>query len=139
MRGRRDRTSRWLYTGLAYVCAGLALLGLLVPGLPTTPFVLLAAWAASRGSPRMHAWLRDHPRLGPALADWEEEGAVSTPAKLLAVAFLIASWGVMLWRGIPEGILLFLGALFLVVGGFVVTRPRPTTRGRGRADPEEKR
>lgn len=136
MREAPGRTARWLYTGLAYLCVALALLGLLVPGLPTTPFVLLAAWAASRGSPRVHAWLQEHPRLGPALADWQEEGAVSIPAKLLAVAFLAASWGIMLWRGIPEWILWLLGALFLVVGGFVVTRPRPTGPRRGGENPE---
>ena len=70
--------SGMLWTLLAYVCIALALLGLVVPGLPTTPFVLVAAWAASRGSARLHAWLHEHPRLGPPLNDWEQQGAVTT-------------------------------------------------------------
>lgn len=114
-----------LWTLVAYVCIALALLGLVVPGLPTTPFVLVAAWAASRGSKKLHAWLHAHPRLGPALRDWEEQRAVSPKAKALALTFLGASWGIMYARGIGTVLLLLLGALFLTVGTFVATRPVP--------------
>lgn len=123
---------RWLFAALAYLFVALALLGLVIPGLPTTPFVLLAAWAASRGSRRVHDWLLAHRHLGPALIAWREERAVATRPKALAVAFLAASWLVMLWRGIPDWLLALLAALFVVVGGFVVTRPRPAGRGAAR-------
>lgn len=113
------------WTLLAYASAGLALLGLVVPGLPTTPFVLVAAWAASRGSRRLHTWLHEHPRLGPALRDWEEQRAVSTRAKLLALTFLAGSWAIMYARGTSPIVLALMGLLFAVVGGFVATRPRP--------------
>ena len=78
--------TRWPFAVLAYVFAALAFVGVVLPGLPTTPFVLLAAWAASRGSKRMHDWLVGHPRLGPPLADWREQRAVSRRAKVLAIA-----------------------------------------------------
>lgn len=117
--------TRWGYAVLAYLFAGLALAGIAVPGLPTTPFVLLAAWAASRGSKRLHDWLYRHPRLGPALRDWRDQGAVSTRAKVLALSFLLLSWLFMLWRGIALWMLVALAALFLSVGTFVVTRPAP--------------
>ena len=96
-----------------------------MPGLPTTPFVLLAAWSASRGSERLHRWLHEHPRLGPVLVAWERERAVATRAKLLALAFLAASWAIMAWRGASPVVLGVLGALFVVVGTFVATRPAP--------------
>src|SRR5690606_19127146 len=96
-----------------------------VPGLPTTPFVLLAAWAASRGSRRMHDWLSNHPRLGPPLADWREQRAIATPAKRLAVSFLMLSWVLLLWRGTPGWLLAILALLFSAVATFVVTRPKP--------------
>lgn len=121
----RDATLRWLYAALAYLFVALALLGLVVPGLPTTPFVLLAAWAGGRGSRRVSRFLDEHPHLGPVLADWREEGAVAPRAKALAVAFLAASWVLMLLRGVPPWLLALLAALFLVVGTFVATRPRP--------------
>ena len=132
-----EKARRWVFAALAYVFAGLALLGLAVPGLPTTPFVLLAAWAASRGSRRLHDWLYGHPRLGPPLRAWAEQRAVSTRAKLLAVAFLAASWAIMALRDVPFGLLVVLALLFLIVATFVVTRPRPRDetgrlrRGRG--------
>ena len=121
-------TARWPFAALAYLFAALALLGIVVPGLPTTPFVLLAAWSASRGSRRLHDWLVHHPRLGPPLADWRDQRAVSTRAKLLAIAFLTASWLIMAWRGIPARLLIVLGALFIVVATFVATRRRPARR-----------
>ena len=121
-------SARWPFAILAYLFAALALLGIVVPGLPTTPFVLLAAWCASRGSRRLHDWLMHHPRLGPPLADRREQRAVSTRAKLLAVAFLAASWLIMAWRGTPVGLLAVLGVLFIAVATFVVTRRRPSLR-----------
>lgn len=123
------RRVRWPYAVLAYVFAALAVLGLVVPGLPTTPFVLLAAWAASRGSERMHEWLRNHRRLGPPLRNWQEQGAVATRAKKLAIGFLTVSWTILLLRGTPAWILAVFAALFIAVGTFVGTRPTPAQIG----------
>lgn len=125
-RGRGQK--RWFFAVLAYLFAALAVIGIFVPGLPTTPFVLLAAWAADRGSERMHAWLHNHPRLGPPLREWHEQRAVSTRAKALSVGLLTLSWISMLWLGVSRWALLFLGVLFLAVGGFVATRPTPRRR-----------
>lgn len=116
---------RRAYALLALVCTALAIVGLLLPGLPTTPFVLLAAWAANRGSPGLHRWLYQHRQLGPVLRDWDQQRAVRPSAKLLALAMLAVSWGVMAWRGTPLPVLITVTALFLAVGGFVATRPSP--------------
>jgi hypothetical protein len=75
---------RWLWLLLAWVALMLGLLGVILPGLPTTPFVLLAAFAAARGSNALHRWLHAHPRFGPLIGDWEREGAVSLRAKRVA-------------------------------------------------------
>jgi uncharacterized protein len=116
---------RFGYAVLAYLCVGLAMLGVLLPGLPTVPFLLLAAWAASRGSARLHRWLYEHPRFGQVLIDWERKGAVSRRAKVLAVALLSSSWLIMLWRADNPWLLAALALLFAGVGTFVVTRPEP--------------
>jgi hypothetical protein len=52
--------------------------------LPTVPFVLLSAFAAARGSERLHAWLLAHPRFGPMIHDWQTQGAVSRRSKRMA-------------------------------------------------------
>ena len=122
---------RWPFALLAYLFTGLALLGVALPGLPTFPFLLLAAWAAARGSKRLHDWLYEHPRFGSALIDWERERAVSRRAKVLAVALMALSWLILLWRVDNVWVPAALAALFLVVGTYVVTRPEPA-RGDGR-------
>jgi uncharacterized membrane protein YbaN (DUF454 family) len=82
-------TRRVLWLLLAYVALGLGLVGVFVPGLPTTPFVLLAAWCFSRGSERCERWLLEHPRLGPIVRDWRERRAVPLRAKQLATVTMV--------------------------------------------------
>jgi uncharacterized protein len=61
---------RWAWWLLAYASLGLGIVGVFVPGLPTTVFVLLAAYAAARGSERLHARLLADPRFGQVIRDW---------------------------------------------------------------------
>ena len=87
---------RWAWWLLAYAALGLGLIGIVVPGLPTVPFVLLAAFAAARGSSRLHARLLADPRFGPVIRDWQAQGAVSRRAKRLATAMMALAGAVML-------------------------------------------
>gem|GEM_PF-628307 len=74
---------RVLLRALAVLSLGLAFVGVVTPGLPTTEFVLLAAWAAARSSPRLHAWIVQHRLLGPLLAQWRS-GKLPRRAKWMA-------------------------------------------------------
>ncbi len=113
---RLTRVGWWL---LAYASLGLGLIGIFVPGLPTVPFVLLSAFAAARGSERLHAWLLAHRRFGPAIRDWQAQGAVSRQAKWLATAMMALSGGVMLllmpnrWWALPGIVAMVLVAFWL--------------------------
>jgi uncharacterized protein len=80
---------RQLYNVAGCICVALAILGLFLPLLPTTPFLLLAAYCFSRGSPRMHRWLLEHPRLGPIIHDWNEHRIVRPRMKLAASAAIV--------------------------------------------------
>ncbi|MHB0776308.1 YbaN family protein [Halomonas sp. WWR20] len=114
---------RALYRGLAYSSIGLGIAGIVLPLLPTTPFLLIAAWAAPRGSARLDHWLHTHPRLGPVLHAWYEQRAIPRRAKWLAGALLASSWlGLWLTTSGPR-IPLFAGMLFLAIAVFVFTRP----------------
>lgn len=113
------------YAALAYVCIALALAGIVLPGLPTTPFVLVAAWAAARGCPSADRWLRDHRLLGPLLHDWETQRAVPRRAKWLAVGLLGASWGAMFLYTDGPLVPVLCAPLFIAVALFVTTRPAP--------------
>jgi uncharacterized membrane protein YbaN (DUF454 family) len=82
---------RYAFLVLAVSSLMLGIVGIFVPGLPTTVFVLIAGWAAARSSPRFHAWLENHPRFGPMLRNWRETGAVSRRAKWSATAMMTLS------------------------------------------------
>jgi Uncharacterized protein conserved in bacteria len=87
--GTRPRF-RWAWWLLAYASLGLGIVGVFVPGMPTTVFILVSAYAAARGSDRLHAWLLAHPRFGPLIRDWRAHGAVSRRAKWMATATMLA-------------------------------------------------
>lgn len=76
----------WLAAGFASLLLGV--IGLFLPLLPTTPFVLLAAFCFSRGSQRCEAWMLNHPRIGPLIRDWRATRAIPLRAKQLAIAMM---------------------------------------------------
>lgn len=87
---------RWLCWTAGCLCLALAVLGALLPVLPTTPFLLLASAAFARSSPRMQAWLLRSKLFGPLLRDWERERGVRMHVKVTAivtiVAVVVCSW-----------------------------------------------
>jgi uncharacterized membrane protein YbaN (DUF454 family) len=79
---------RWALVALALLSLGLAVVGIFLPVVPTVPFVLLAAWAAARSSPKLNAWLEQHPRMGPMILEWRRGGVVPRSAKWTASALM---------------------------------------------------
>ena len=116
---------RWAWWLLAWAALGLGLIGIVVPGLPTVPFVLLSAYAAARGSRKLHAWLLAHPRFGPIIRDWQAEGAVSRRAKWLATAMMALAAGVMFLTA-PAWWMAATGtAIMALVDAWLWARPEP--------------
>jgi uncharacterized membrane protein YbaN (DUF454 family) len=109
----------------AYFFLALAIIGVAVPGLPTVPFLLLAAWFSARGSERLHQWLYRHPRLGKLLIDWETQNAVSRKSKVIAVIMLLVSWLVMYQRIGFGWILVGITFLFITVAAYLISRREP--------------
>lgn len=101
------------------------LIGIVVPLLPTTVFLLLAAFCFSKGSQQLHDWLVEHPRLGPPIREWRRHGAISRKAKLLAalamLAALLGAWAL----GAPSGVLALQAGVLCLVALFIFTRPEP--------------
>ena len=110
----------FILMGHASIAVGFV--GIFVPLLPTTPFVLLAAVCYSRGSVRFHTWLHEHPRFGPMIHSWREHRAIGVRAKILAVITVVASITFSVIRlDMPWNIVaLFIGAAVLT---FILSRP----------------
>ena len=80
---------KFLYNVAGCSCVGLAFLGLFLPLLPTTPFLLLAAFCFSRGSERLHGWLLGHRTMGPIIRDWNERRVIRPRVKVLAAITVV--------------------------------------------------
>lgn len=88
---------RILYLALGWVCVILGVIGAFLPLMPTTVFLLIAAWAFSRSSERWHRWLREHARFGETIRAWEEHHAMPRRAKRIALLALAASYAFTAW------------------------------------------
>ena len=117
---------RSIYMLAGFLMTALGIVGVFLPLLPTTPFLLVAAWCFSRSSPRFEQWLLDHRTLGPPLANWRREGAISARAKIAAVALIAVSYGLFLYRLQPSlPLAVTVGLILAASVTFIVTRPLP--------------
>lgn len=120
---------RFLYLALAYLCLALGFIGIFVPGLPTTPFVLVAAWAAARGSKRLHDWLHAHRVFGPMVRDWQAYGAVSRRAKWVSTLTMLVCAAIFFLTS-PRWWMAALGsAIMASVAVWLWRRPEPPGAG----------
>ena len=98
-----------------------------MPILPTTPFALLAAFCFSKGSPRLHRWLRAHPRFGPYIRNWESHRVIPLHAKLIATAVAGLSIGAVLFSAdIALWIKGLVAVTLLLIFVWIWTRPSRT-------------
>ncbi|HEX8571309.1 MAG TPA: YbaN family protein [Allosphingosinicella sp.] len=113
---------RLLFLGLGFASVALGAAGILLPLLPTVPFMLLAAFFFARSSPRLEAWIVEHPRFGPSIRAWRERGAIGPAGKRAALgAFAFSAvLGLVL---LPFPWLLAPLAAAVGGGGWIATRP----------------
>ena len=76
---------------VGWFCVGMAFIGVFVPGIPTTIFLIVALWAFARSSKKFHSWLLNHKRFGPILQNWESHKVVPRKAKILMVILQISA------------------------------------------------
>ena len=113
---------RWVLIVAGFLSLALGVTGIFLPGLPTTPFLILSTYCFARASPRLHRWLLDHPTIGPPLRDWEINRSITRRVRWIALTsmtsmVLLATW---MFRGNPwlMALLLSSGA----IGAWVVLR-----------------
>jgi uncharacterized protein len=116
----------WLVLGC--IALGLGMAGTVVPLLPTTVFILLAAAAFAKSSPGLHRWLTRHPVFGAVIADWHRDGAIAPKAKRAAVLTMAGTFLVSLVIGFGWVALAVQAAVLIAVGGWIWTRPDAVPR-----------
>ena len=118
-----QQSLRLIYATLGLVCLAIGIVGVFVPLLPTTPFVLLAAFFFSKSSRRWHEWLLSRPTLGPMIVEWRDHRVIRPRAKILAAAAILLTFGATVtFVAAPpaaKGSVAVLGAALLT---FILTR-----------------
>ncbi|MFA6968403.1 YbaN family protein [Bosea sp. (in: a-proteobacteria)] len=106
----------WIFTALGVV-------GLILPLMPGTVFLILAAWCFSRSSPRFEAWLIGHPRLGPQVLRWRQSGSIARKVKYIACGSMLLSFAILTQTSAPPIALWTSAACLLAAGFYVASRP----------------
>jgi uncharacterized membrane protein YbaN (DUF454 family) len=116
-------TGRVLYQVLGWSSVGMAVVGAIVPGIPTAPFVVLAGYFFIRSSPEAHQWLRESRWFGPILRDWEEHRAIRRSLRNAAVGLILFSMGFTALLGLPTALTASIITLQLVGLAIVMSLP----------------
>ena len=114
---------RLLWTAFGWVALALGAIGVLLPVVPTTPFVLLAAFAFGKGSPAMRQRLERSRHFGPAIRDWEERGAIQPRHKIVACGLMACSLVGAILLALPVGVLVVQAVAMGGAALYILTRP----------------
>ncbi|MEM9843842.1 MAG: YbaN family protein [Pseudomonadota bacterium] len=111
----------WIVFG--FVALGVGAFGIILPVLPTTPFVILAAFAFAKGSPTLEGRLRAHPVFGPMIRDWTAKGAIAPRYKAIALTMMVGAFAASLVFGFSPTILVVQAVCILAASAYILTRP----------------
>lgn len=119
-------TKRFIYLGCAVFFFALAVLGMVLPIVPATPFLLVTSYFLVRSFPKLNDLLLDMPYFGKILYDWEVRKGIKTSTKIQAIATVVLGWGISIMVfPIPTWALLIMAAL-VIIGIIVIYRvPEP--------------
>ena len=99
-------------------------IGIFIPGLPTVVFFLISLFCFTRSSPKMEAWLLNHPKIGPSIVDWREHGVITLKSKRLATFMICLSYSLMIYFApLKTWIIILVGLILICVVIFILTRP----------------
>ena len=105
---------KWLWRTLGLLFVGMAYIGAITPGIPTTFFALLAAWAFSKSSPKLDKWLHEHPLLGKYLNNWEQKRVYPNKGRWMMVGVMLISLITMVFT-LPIKVPIYASVTFMII------------------------
>jgi uncharacterized membrane protein YbaN (DUF454 family) len=117
----------WAIGGVLFVAIGA--IGVVLPLLPTTPFLLSGAYCFARSSPRLHSWLINHSTFGPLISNWEQYGSIDRRAKRIAMIIILLTLSISVAIGVPWWALASQSIVLVIATAFILTRPDPPASG----------
>lgn len=127
----RASATRLIYLGLGWLALALGGIGILLPLLPTTPFVILAAFCFARSSPALALKLQNNPTFGPIIADWRANGAIAPRYKAMALGMMAAALGLSVALDSPKVVLIVQIIVMAAAATFILSRPNGATKPKG--------
>jgi uncharacterized protein len=120
---------RLTYLALGWLCVALGIVGIILPLLPTTPFLLVAVWAFSRSSPALAEKLRNHPKAGPYIRAWQDHGVIPVVGKVLSTVMMAVMGGYLFrFSAVPTWVALAVCTGMAFVAAYILTRPSSAPR-----------
>ena len=113
----------WLIVGLLFVAIGA--IGVVLPLLPTTPFLLVATYCFARSSERLNHWLLNHRTFGPLISNWQQYGSIDRRSKRIAMLVIVMTPLITLLIGVPWWALAAQIVVLSLSATFILTRPDP--------------
>jgi len=111
-----------LYKSLGFIFLGLGVIGVFLPLLPTTPFLLVSAGCFAKSSEKWHRWLLSNRIFGPIIKDWQEKKCISLSTKVIAISLVVLSGGYSIVFLLMDLKLRILTALLIAIGLFFLCR-----------------
>lgn len=118
-----SRVTRYVYVAIGLLFVGLGALGVVLPVVPTTPFLLISLWAFARSSQRLEAWLLAHRVFGPRLVEWRKHRVIPWSVKLTAWGSMIGSLTLMILTGASPIAIIGAASVMAIGAGYVASKP----------------
>lgn len=133
-RSKTEKKHSLLHTGsrIGFILLGcffvlLGIIGALLPVMPTTVFLIAAAWAFGKSSPRLENWLLSHPKFGPVLVAWRKSGAIPRKGKIAACTGISIGFIIFMLTAHPSWWLALIVFVFMFISAiWIVSRPEST-------------
>ena len=127
-RRKDNAVNRRLWVFLGFVMTTLGVIGAILPGMPTTIFILIAVWAFSKGNPAFAAYLESHRFFGPPIEEWKRNRAIPLKAKISAVCMMgLSLTALLIWSELSVYTLVFIGGVMGAAATWIMSRPTSRT------------